>query len=307
MASQLIEACAGATGALVSTWALYPIDTLKTRLQAELGGSGALSYFDKRLYAGLFNGIGMKSVQIVASSFTFFYTYEHLKALVEKRSTGKARKMSATTNVAIATLAGMVNVLVTMPLDTIATRYQCRDNKASSASEKKKDDSATNGTSVEKEKDGALYRGLLISLFLSINPGVNFTVFEQLKRHHQERLRVKLGRPPGRSPPQLSAKASFVLGALAKCIATLTTYPAIRTKVLLQGPGGHRYKGSNDLERAIDAFRQVLHFEGVTGLYKGAQPQLLKTVFAAALMLMIKEKISAAQKMALRQLTASKQ
>ena len=182
-----------------------------------------------------------------------------------------------------------------MPLDTIATRKQCAGKKSNAA--------AANGDASLPHTDDALYRGVVISLLLSINPGVNYAAFEQLKRRHQESVRVKLGRPAGRALPQLSAKAAFVLGAAAKCIATLTTYPAIRTKVLLQGPGGDRYKGANDLERAADALCQVLRLEGMPGLYKGAQPQLLKTVLGAALMLMLKEKISAVQRAALRRFT----
>ena len=42
MAENLVEAISGASGALVSTAVLYPLDLVKTRLQSQLNRDGAL-------------------------------------------------------------------------------------------------------------------------------------------------------------------------------------------------------------------------------------------------------------------------
>ena len=78
-----------------------------------------------------------------------------------------------------------------------------------------------------------------------------------------------------------------MLGAASKAFATSLTYPAIRTKVLmqtLQGGAGGAHPG------LLATARHVARAEGAAGLYRGLRAQLLKTVLVAALQLMVKEK-----------------
>lgn len=60
---------------------------------------------------------------------------------------------------------------------------------------------------------------------------LQYTVFDQLK---QRMLKEKqsIG-DKGSSPKALSAFSAFVLGAVAKSIATVITYPAIRCLIVL--------------------------------------------------------------------------
>ena len=76
------------------------------------------------------------------------------------------------------------------------------------------------------DADGVLgfFRGFRASLLLCINPAINYTVFEQLKR----RLLASTG---ARS---LTTFQAFVLGAIGKIVATLCTYPWVRAKVMMQ-------------------------------------------------------------------------
>ena len=95
------------------------------------------------------------------------------------------------------------------------------------------------------------------------------------------------------------------MGAFSKAVATILTFPYIRAKIILQSQGGKK-KNSNELERVpsksknansqsvsntSEALAYIVKSEGFKGLYKGIEPQLLKGVLAAAVMLMIKEKV----------------
>ena len=81
----------------------------------------------------------------------------------------------------------------------------------------------------------------------------------------------------------MTVAEAFWVGAFAKALATVITYPYIRAKVLLQRkrPAGDGY----DARSATGVLRQVLAREGARGAYRGLRPQLIKGVTNAALML----------------------
>ena len=82
--------------------------------------------------------------------------------------------------------------------------------------------------------------------------------------------------------------------SLSKAVATIVTYPYIRAKVLLQRARDPTDERGYDATTAPGVLRQVAAREGWVGLYRGLQPQLVKGVSNAALMLMIKERIGGA-------------
>ncbi len=79
-------------------------------------------------------------------------------------------------------------------------------------------------TVLKEDGVAGFFRGFRASVLLCINPAINYTVFEQLKK----RLLTSTG---ARS---LTTFQAFVLGAIGKIVATLCTYPWVRAKVLLQ-------------------------------------------------------------------------
>ena len=81
-----------------------------------------------------------------------------------------------------------------------------------------------------------------------------------------------------------------MLGAASKALATALTYPAIRTKVLMQTLQGGAAAGGAHPPGLLATARTVARREGAAGLYRGLRAQLLKTVLVAALQLMVKEK-----------------
>ena len=129
---------------------LYPLDTVKTRIQAEQKKeevkqsgvglfrrsiSGPLLPPQKKpfLYQfyesvhrdgllQLFSGVKPKFYHSMISSFVYFFAFSGLKRKVEERNPNQ--KISVGMSLLVATLAATANVVFTEPLDTLSTRAQ---------------------------------------------------------------------------------------------------------------------------------------------------------------------------------------
>ncbi|XP_068332845.1 peroxisomal adenine nucleotide carrier 1-like [Pyrus communis] len=290
------EATSGAIGALVSTTILYPLDTCKTKYQAEVRAHHQQKYrnisdvlweaISTHQVLSLYQGLGTKNFQSFISQFIYFYGYSFFKRLYLEKSGNK--NMGTRANLMVAAAAGACTVIVTQPLDTASSKMQTSEFGKSKGLWK----TLSEGTWIEA------FDGLGISLLLTSNPSIQYTVFDQLK---QRLLRGQLSKRTGTksSPEALSALSAFILGAVSKCIASCLTYPAIRCKVMIQaaeedeeGSNGAQSKSQKSQRTVSGAFYAIWKREGLLGFFKGLQAQILKTVLSSALLLMIKEKIT---------------
>ena len=119
-----------------------------------------------------------------------------------------------------------------------------------------------------------------------------------------------------RSKKKLTMIESFVIGCLAKTIATGITFPLERTRALVEASkayhreeeensvrknmvDGEKYKSKNKSDsdhgfqgsNAIDVVQLVLESQGVCGLYDGVFRHVKKSVHASALFFVIREQI----------------
>ncbi|KAI3715438.1 hypothetical protein L6452_22420 [Arctium lappa] len=282
----LADATAGAIGSLASTTILYPLDTCKTKYQAELRTPNLRKYrnlsdvlweaISTRQVLSLYQGLGTKNLQSFISSFIYFYGYSFFKRLYVERSGYKSIGTKA--NLLIAAVAGACTVAITQPLDTAASRMQTSDFGKSKGLWK----------TLSEDSWEEAFDGLGISILLTINPAIQYTAFDQLK---QRLLEGQLG-----DPQSLSALSAFLLGAASKCAATCLTYPAIRCKVMIQS--AESSEDTNDesevksRKTVSGALYAIWNKEGFLGFFKGLRAQILKTVLSSALLLMIKEKIT---------------
>lgn len=284
----LTEASSGAVGALVSTTVLYPLDTCKSKYQAEVRSDGKQKYrnlsdvlweaISSHQVLSLYQGLGTKNLQSFVSQFVYFYGYSYFKRLYLEKSGSKS--MGTKANLIIAAAAGACTVVVTHPLDTASSRMQ------TSAFGKSRGLWETLSESSWSE----LFDGLGISLLLTANPAIQYTVFDQLK---QRLLKNSQNRKVASATPEaLSASSAFFLGAASKSAATILTYPAIRCKVMIQASDSSDNSKSNAPKTMLDALYAIWSKEGLAGFFKGLHAQILKTVLSSALLLMIKEKIS---------------
>lgn len=285
------EATSGAIGSLLSTTILYPLDTCKTKYQAEVRAHGTQKYrhlsdvlfeaISTRQVLSLYQGLGTKNLQAFISQFVYFYGYSYFKRLYLIKS--GAKSIGTKANLIIAAAAGACTAIVTQPLDTASSRMQT----STFGKSKGLWETLTEGTWSDA------FDGLGVSLLLTSNPAIQYTVFDQLKQ------RLLKGRPNGKrpSPEALSAFSAFVLGAVSKSAATVLTYPAIRCKVMIQAADSTDDKTPKTRRKSRKTLSGILYTvwkkEGILGFFKGLHAQILKTVLSSALLLMIKEKISA--------------
>ncbi|XP_027937361.1 peroxisomal adenine nucleotide carrier 1-like [Vigna unguiculata] len=289
----LSEATSGAIGSLVSTTVLYPLDTCKTKYQAEVQAQHQRKYkrisdvlweaIATRQVLSLYQGLGTKNVQSFISSFIYFYGYSYFRKLYLKRSGN--RSIGTAANLVVATAAGVFTIVITQPLDTASSRMQTSEFGKSKGFWK----TLSEGTWSEA------YDGLAISILLTTNPSIQYTAYDQLK---ERILKSKISNRTGTksSPEALSAFSAFMLGAVSKCAATCLTYPAIRCKVMIQAAESDDDKSTEAERKAQRTISGALYTiwkrEGVLGFFKGLQAQILKTVLSSALLLMVKEKIA---------------
>ncbi|KAF3784030.1 Peroxisomal adenine nucleotide carrier 1 [Nymphaea thermarum] len=291
----LVEAMSGAVGSIVSTTVLYPLDTCKSKYQAEVRAGSTRKYrnlsdvlweaVSSNQIHSLYQGLGTKNLQSFIAQFVYFYGYSYFKKLYLSKA--RTKSIGTKANLVIAAAAGACTSIIIQPLDTASSRMQTSEFGESKGL----------WETLSQRSWSEAFDGLGISLLLTSNPAIQYTVFDQLKqrllRHQSSNRTDPVTEAP--SPQALSAFSAFVLGALSKCIATFFTYPAIRCKVTIQAPEPKEEtkKGAKPKPKSIiGALYTIWRKEGPLGFYKGLEAQILKTVLSSALLLMIKEKIS---------------
>ncbi|XP_076866588.1 peroxisomal membrane protein PMP34 [Brachyhypopomus gauderio] len=287
----LVHAVAGALGSVTAMTVFFPLDTARLRLQVD---DQRRSRSTPAVLAEIMREEGLLApyrgwfpviCSLCCSNFVYFYCFHSLKAtwLKGQRSTpGK--------DLIIGIVAGVINVLVTTPLWVVNTRL-----KLQGATFRNADIQPTHYCGigdalvqiVQSEGVGALWSGTWPSLLLVLNPGVQFMIYEALKRH----LRRGTLR-------ELSSAEAFLIGAVAKAVATTVTYPLQTVQSILRF-GQHRQpteqsKLLNSLRRVTNLLVNRVRRSGVQGLFKGLEAKLLQTVLTAALMFLLYERITAA-------------
>ncbi|BFZ17856.1 hypothetical protein BsWGS_20895 [Bradybaena similaris] len=291
--TNLVHAVSGASGSVIAISVFYPLDTVRTRLQVDDHRRAKNTYEAlkdiireeglKGLYLGWFPVVSALS----GSNFIYFYTYNGLKsALLRGRS-----KASPLVDLSLAFVSGVVNVLITTPLWVANTRLKLQGAKLHTAHYNKHDDSNKNADQkytgildclmkiVNTEGIQKLWGGTVASILLATNPAIQFMVYEALKRYFRHLFHVA----------ELSGLMYFILGAIAKTVSTVITYP-------LQVIQSRLRAGYAKHESSLTLVENLLHLiktRGFGALYKGMEAKLLQTVFTAALMFLIYEKIAA--------------
>ena len=161
-------------------------------------------------------------------------------------------------------LAGSATVILTNPIWVVNTRMTARKSEPNEPSlptqegetetAKKEASSSTISTLLKIIRDDGfmrLFAGVLPALVLVINPILQYTIFEQLKQMLEKRRKV-------------TARDSFVMGALGKLAATTITYPYITVK-----SRAHVASGPGRQEGMTATIRRIVKEEGVGGLYGG--------------------------------------
>lgn len=275
------HAVAGGVAGMAAIALFYPLSSVSTRLQVQAREVAAGSSTSRVPYKGtldafkrvtseegvfaLYSGLKASLIGIAASNTVYFYWYSYLR----EHALAQRKELSSLENLGISSLAGVINVISTLPIWVVNTRMQLDTTK--SLKEQLY-------TVYKEEGIRGFYKGLIPSLILVSNPAVQFMVFERLKSITLKRTSRK----------RLSATDAFLLGAVAKLVATLVTFPYLLVKSRLQAKGTQgvvKYAGF------VDAVTKILKAEGPMGFYKGITSKIVQTVLGAAFMFWTKEKV----------------
>ncbi|KAL5217784.1 hypothetical protein ABZP36_018468 [Zizania latifolia] len=319
MSDALINGVAGAGGGIIAQLLTYPLQTVNARQQTERDPSkpafkdGAVRQMCLvvkhegwgRLYGGLMPSL----VGTAASQGVYYYFYQIFRSRAEAAALQRSRRgvgdgsVGMLQSLTVAALSGCVNVLLTNPIWVVVTRMQThrKANKQQSRQDltialEKTLQSPTVENIPHKTihviqdlyKEAGLlgfWKGVIPTLIMVSNPAIQFMLYETLLKKLKRRRASNLKGADG-----LTALEIFLLGAVAKLGATVVTYPLLVVKARLQvkeiiEDKRHRYKGT------FDAITKMMRYEGLSGFYKGMSTKIVQSVFASALLFMIKEEL----------------
>jgi adenine nucleotide transporter 17 len=261
----LADAIAGAGAGVFGLLVMYPLDTFKSRKQVQ-------GVDPKVRFGNMYDGLGIGLISEAAQQAAYYYFY----SLLRRNWVGKFGQSPGTiASLGIGSVAGAMNMIITLPLGTIHTRMQT----AAARNEEKLNGVMEHVRNIwRNEGICGFWSGISTSLILVINPSITFFCFEVLKKY----FKVFLAKG-GKQALNLSSGWLFLIGAMSKLIATVLTYPLILAKTRLQIDKEKVYKGLFDL------YRKIWISNGFTGLYTGMSSKLLQTCAGAALKFMMKD------------------
>ena len=252
----VVEAAAGTLGALLALVTTYPLITLNTRQHVtrrrERDGDDGDDAPSTSSLSSMYDGIEPALVGTACSQAVYNYWYSRANGTYRAR---RGRDATGAASLAIASFAGCVNVLMTLPIWTIVTKMQAdvrrrendRDDGEEAASVERDVDAETaaaklrsatseggkkngdqNGSGKKKRsffdiarevvRDGGvcgLWQGLTPSLVMVANPALQYAFYETVAK-----WRLKRDRKTTLSAPEI-----FVFGACAKFGATMSNLP----------------------------------------------------------------------------------
>lgn len=238
---------AGATAGMAVEAALYPIDTIKTRLQLAAKGGGLRALLagggGKALYAGVWGNLA----GVAPASAIFMGVYEPVK----KRVTAQNPDQSWLGPLVAGAAAGAAASIVRVPTEVVKQRMQAGHFTKAAAAVR---------SILATEGAAGLFAGYGSFLLRDLPfDAIEFVAYEQLKKAAEKAT--------GRD---LHAAEVSAVGAAAGAVTGVVTTPldVLKTRLMTQGANG-KYKG------VVDCARRIAAEEGVGTLFSGWQPRVL--------------------------------
>ncbi|KAI3465432.1 hypothetical protein Pfo_022095 [Paulownia fortunei] len=235
------SAVAGAAAGAVVETVLYPIDTIKTRLQAVRGGG-------EIILKGLYSGLAGNLAGVIPASALFIGVYEPTKQKLLKML---PENFSAIAHLAAGAVGGAASSIVRVPTEVIKQRIQTGQFV-----------SAPDAVRLIVAKEG--FRGLYAgygSFLLRDLPfdAIQFCIYEQLRIGYKLAARRDLNDPE-----------NAIIGAFAGAITGAMTTPldVIKTRLMVQG-SAKQYNG------IFHCMNTILREEGSSAFLRGMGPRVL--------------------------------
>jgi solute carrier family 25 S-adenosylmethionine transporter 26 len=228
----------------------YPLDTIKTRLQAARGGTGLLGANSNKanLFKGVFNGLSKNIAGCAPATALFFLAYEPTKRYLERTLPPEQNYVAMFTAGATGCLASSV---VRVPTEVIKTRAQT-GNRVQSL-----------GGILRASGIAGLFVGYGSFLIRDLPfDAIEFSLYEEAK--------IAYAKWRGRTPGEVTRAEATVLGATAGGITGFVTTPldVIKTRLMTDTCT------INPLRGVVDCGTRIVREEGAKALFRGASPRV---------------------------------
>jgi solute carrier family 25 iron transporter 28/37 len=271
------HAVAGSLAGVSEHIGMFPLDTIKTRMQASPGlrvgaGEALQSILRERGVGGLMRGSTVIGVGVVPAHIGLFGTYEWSMAKLVDR---QQQEHQPVRTAACGALSATVHDAVLTPHDVVKQRLQLgRHHGALDCV----------ASMLRTEGFGALYRSLPATLamnvpFVGILTATNESLKLLLKMRHDD-VDAKLS----------NASWYFMCAGLSGAVAAAVTSPldVVKTKLQTQGavaleaaPSGMRQQPQ--YHGILSTSRSILQQGGLHGAFRGCWPRILMAAPASAM------------------------
>lgn len=269
---QMSQFGAGALAGLVNTLVLSPLDVVKTRLQAQtLGTTNGYRGLSDTLVRMLRNegvkswyrGLSASLCAFVPNWAIYWYCYERFKRLYA----GNSKRPMPYVHVLSAVSAGGITAVSTAPFWTLKSRLQVDMAKGG----ERKYRGVVQGLTriVRDEGFGGLYKGLTPTLLGLGHVGIQFPLYEEIKR------RLK-------GNGEMRALDVLIASSISKIVASAVFYPheVLRTRIQIDTSVA---KTGLEPWKMTSMMRQIVKKDGIKGFYRGFGTNLMRTVPACML------------------------
>jgi solute carrier family 25 (mitochondrial S-adenosylmethionine transporter), member 26 len=244
----------GAAGTAVDI-ILFPLDTIKTRLQSRNG------FIKSGGFKGIYKGLSSAIIGSAPNASAFFLTYDSVKSLKLVNND--------LINQLLAANAGEINAcLIRVPIEVVKQRSQANLNKTTYEVFRE---------TLKQEGIKGFYRGYLTTLLREIPfSSIQFPLWELLK------LKLKQFNNKDCEPWQ-----SALCGALSGAISAALTTPldVAKTRIILS----ERDKLHKQL-RIINTLKEIYKENGLKGLFSGVYPRVIMISFGGFIFFGVYEK-----------------
>ncbi|KAM3665691.1 mitochondrial S-adenosylmethionine carrier protein [Ammospiza maritima maritima] len=222
---------------------LFPLDTVKTRLQSPQGFRKAGGF------RGIYAGVPSTAIGSFPNAAAFFITYENVKSLLPH---GSSSYLSPATHMVAASLGEVVACLIRVPSEVVKQRAQVSPSSSTLR---------ILSHTLYHEGIQGLYRGYKSTVLREIPFSlVQFPLWESLK----DLWSWKQGHV-------VDSWQSAVCGAFAGGFAAAVTTPldVAKTRIMLAKAGSSNARGN-----VLAALGGIWRTEGLSGLFAGVVPRM---------------------------------
>ncbi|CAG8535678.1 16916_t:CDS:2 [Acaulospora colombiana] len=267
-----IHFLAGGGAGLTEALCCHPLDTIKVRMQLNKKSTRpgfltvAVNIIRKESPLALYKGLGAVVTGIVPKMAIRFSSFELYKSWLADKTTGK---VSTVATFFAGLGAGTTEaVLVVTPMDVIKIRLQAQRHSMTDSFDIPKYRNAGHAayTIVKEEGLIALYKGVgLTALRQATNQAVNFTVYQEMKKHMKKIQATREGQ-------ELPSYQHLLMGGISGAMGPIANAPIDTIKTRIQRSNSPD-KGWTRLKSVVV---NLIEKEGYMAFYKGLFPRLMR-------------------------------